>query len=153
MRFFPQIARIVKIRSLTRGEVQLAQTIFGQAIDLQKTSICASRWIWRGYAMSPNGHIYFHSEDWCDDFSLENLSAQSWLIHELVHVWQVQQGMAVFRRALLDRRYHYQLWQDKPFLAYGVEQQAQMVQDYFVRRARGQDCTAWERCLPFINSP
>lgn len=152
MRFFPKISRIVKIRLLTAGELQLAQSIFGSMIDLDQTSIRASGWVLRGYAVSPNGHIYVHPAEWCEDYSQQSLAMQSLLIHELVHVWQVQQGMAVVRRAVLDRRYQYKLRQDKPFLTYGIEQQAQMVQDYFVRRARGQNCVAWEQCLPFHNA-
>ncbi|MEC7119797.1 MAG: type IV secretion protein Rhs [Pseudomonadota bacterium] len=136
-------------RPLTHGEIELARSIFADQLDWLPIRIVSSRWILRGYALSPNGHVYFHPDDWCDDFSVADLADQGWFIHELVHVWQVQHGLRVVRRALLDRRYRYQLRPDKPFLAYGVEQQAQMVQDYFMRRAHGQDCAAWVKCLPF----
>lgn len=79
------------------------------------------------------------------------LSIQSWLIHELTHVWQYQQGMNVIRNAVFNRRYQYILQQGKQFFEYGIEQQAQMVQDYFLRRVKGQECSAYEACIPFLN--
>ena len=147
--FCPKMLRIEQCRHLTAAEIDLAYSIFGTHLELSSIRLLASRWVLRGYAISPNGHVYFHPDDWREDFAQADLNIQSWLIHELVHVWQVQQGMAVVRRALLDRRYRYNLVQGKSFLSYGIEQQAQIVQDYFVRRAKGQDCTAWEGCLPF----
>jgi hypothetical protein len=38
----------------------------------------------------------------------------------------------------------------KSFFNYGIEQQARMVQDYFIRRQRGQNCQALETCIPFL---
>ena len=149
MIFAQKILRIERQRGLTTAEMALAFSVFGTQLNMAQVQLLACRWILRGYAISPNGHVYFHPDDWREDFALADLNIQSWLIHELVHVWQVQQGMAVVRRAVLDRRYQYKLRQGKPFLAYGIEQQAQMVQDYFVRRMLGQDCAEWERCLPF----
>ncbi|MEY4516542.1 MAG: hypothetical protein RL180_888 [Pseudomonadota bacterium] len=138
------------MRRLTIHERQLAVSVFGASLALDEIKLYACGWVFRGYAISPNGHVYFHPDDWQDDFALASLAVQGWLIHELTHVWQVQQGIHVFRRALFDRRYRYVLRDGQPFLHYGVEQQAQLVQDYFVRRAQGQDCTAYERCLPFL---
>lgn len=149
MSFLHKILKIEQQRGLTGAEIALARSVFADQLQVDAVRLYACRWVLRGYAISPNGHVYFHPEDWREDFTESPLNIQSWLIHELVHVWQVQQGMAVLRRAVFDRRYRYQLEQGKPFLAYGIEQQAQIVQDYFVRRARGLDCMAWENCLPF----
>ncbi|MFZ3191786.1 MAG: type IV secretion protein Rhs [Moraxellaceae bacterium] len=149
MNFAQKILRIERQRGLTTAEMALAFSVFGTQLNTARVQLVACRWILRGYAMSPNGHVYFHPDDWREDFAQADLNIQSWLIHELVHVWQVQQGIAVLRRAVFDRRYRYQLVQGKPFLAYGIEQQAQIVQDYFVRREKGQECAAWEACLPF----
>jgi len=149
MIFVQKLLRIEQQRGLTTAEIALARSVFGTQLQTDAVRLVACRWVLRGYAVSPNGHVYFHPDNWREDFAQADLNTQSWLIHELVHVWQVQQGMAVLRRALFDRRYRYQLVQGKPFLSYGIEQQAQIVQDYFVRRMRGQDCTAWQQCLPF----
>lgn len=141
---------VVKRRYLTLGEQQLARSIFADQLELEGIEIVAHRCVLKNYGISPNGHIYFNPNDWCEDFSVRSLAQQSWLIHELTHVWQVQQGIAVLRKALFDRQYHYVIEQGKAFLNYGIEQQAQMVQDYFLRRARGQRCDAYETCIPFL---
>lgn len=140
----------LKSRSLTVGEKKLAKSIFSDGLDLEGIRIVAHRLILKHYAMSLNGHIYFHPADWCEDFSQRSLAQQSWLIHELTHVWQIQQGIAVLRKAIFDRQYNYVLEQGKQFLHYGIEQQAQMVQDYFLRKAQGRSCTAYEDCIPFL---
>lgn len=128
----------------------MARSVFGESLKLDSVYVYACGWIMRGYAMSPNGHVYFNPHDWRADFAQANLVTQSWLIHELTHVWQVQQGIAVLRRALFDRRYRYVLEAGRAFLSYGVEQQAQMVQDYFLLKQRGGVCDAYTRCIPFL---
>ena len=137
-------------RHLTVGERALARSVFGDSIRLDAVQLKSAWWVLKNYAVSPNGHIYFNAADWITDFSHMSLSKQSWLIHELTHVWQRQQGLKVVRGALVDRRYDYVLETGKSFFKYGIEQQARMVQDYFVRRQRGQDCQALETCIPFL---
>lgn len=144
--------RPVQKRPLTAGEKSLVNSVFHQQINLELPRICAARWVFKGYAISPNGHIYFNPADYLDDFSKASLGKQAWFIHEMTHVWQVQQGIKVIRRAVIDRRYHYLLQAGKSFAQYGVEQQAQMVQDFFVQRSLGQDCRALEACLPFLSA-
>lgn len=139
-------------RKLTAGERALAHSVFGCSLDLDEVQLKSAWWVLKNYAVSPNGHIYFHQADWIADFSHSTLSKQSWLIHELTHVWQLQHGLKVVRGALLDRRYDYVLDTDKPFFHYGIEQQARMVQDYFIRRQRGQDCQALKTCIPFLDA-
>lgn len=138
-----------KSRHLTDGEKQLARSVFGAAIDLERVQICSARWVLEGYAIAPNGVIYFHPADFCADFSCQNLSVRAWFIHELVHIWQYQQGVAVFWRALINRRYRYRL--GKPFHRYGLEQQARIVEDFYRRKQQNQDCQAYQACIPFID--
>ena len=143
---------VTRQRSLTLGEKQMAREVFGSNLKLDDIQIIAHRLVIKNYAISPNGNIYFHVKDWCEDFSTQPLNIQSWLIHELTHVWQIQQGIAVIRKAMLDRRYSYVLEKGKAFLMYGVEQQAQMVQDYFVQSRLGKDCQSFKACIPFLKS-
>jgi hypothetical protein len=145
----PNLGLVVQSRPLTDGEKRLCHSIFSTQIDFSLPQICASYWILKHYAMSPNGNVYFHPEDYLLDYSQASLGKQAWFIHEMTHVWQVQQGINVFWRALFNRRYRYELQPDKHFLSYGVEQQAQMVQDYFIQRETGQDCQVLGACLPF----
>ena len=137
-------------RHLTEGEIKLARSVFGDSLKLDDIQLKTAWWVLKHYAVSPNGHIYFHASDWIDDFSQAPLGKQGWLIHELTHVWQLQQGLKVVRGAIIDRRYNYVLKVGKPFFKYGIEQQARMVQDYFVRRQRGQYCQDLAGCIPFL---
>ena len=137
-------------RPLTDGEIVLARSVFGDSICLNKVRLKTAWWVLRHYAVSPNGHIYFNPADWIGDFSQAPLGKQGWLIHELTHVWQGQQGLKVVRGALINRRYDYELTFGKSFFKYGIEQQARMVQDYFVRRQLGRDCRELEVCIPFL---
>ena len=137
-------------RQLSEGERALARSVFGNSLDIDKIRLKTAWWVLKNYAVSPNGHIYFHPADWTTDFSSSSINKQSWLIHELTHVWQLQQGLKVVRGALINRRYRYNLVRGKSFFKYGIEQQARMVQDYFIRRQCGQDCQALEECIPFL---
>ncbi len=140
-----------KNRKLTAGEVQLARSVFGNSLILDNIQLKTTWWVLKGYAVSPNGNIYFHPNDWIEDFAFASLSKQAWFIHELTHVWQVQQGIHVLSKALLNRRYRYRLIAGKSFFSYGVEQQARMVEDYFIRQKQGKDCTLWQACIPFLS--
>ena len=137
-------------RQLTTGELALARSVFGDSLKLDSVHLKTAWWVLKHYAVSPNGNIYFHPADWVTDFSQCSLGKQSWLIHELTHIWQLQHGLKVVRGAIINRRYHYVLEAGKSFFDYGIEQQARMVQDYFVRRHHGHDCCDFENCLPFL---
>ena len=137
-------------RYLSAGEVALARSVFGDDLHLDSVQLKTAWWVLKNYAVSPNGNIYFNRADWIEDFSQASISKQSWLIHELTHVWQRQQGLKVVRRALINRRYDYDLIIGKSFFKYGIEQQARMVEDYFLQRHLGRDCQAFETCIPFL---
>jgi hypothetical protein len=82
-------------RPLTSGEIDVARSIYGEAIDLAQVRIVNRKW-WplqpRNVAMAPCGHIHFHPHGdlWSEDFSREALGKQGLFIHELTHVWQSQ---------------------------------------------------------------
>ena len=141
-----------KSRALNEAEIKMAHSVFGPDFDVSQVRLKTAWWVLKNYAVSPNGNIYFNPEDWTEDFSKAPLGRKSWLIHELTHVWQLQQGLKVVRGAVMNRRYDYTLADGKSFFAYGIEQQARMVQDYFVRREQGKDCGAWQACIPFLQS-
>ena len=139
-----------KSRPLTEAEIKMAHSVFGPDFDVSQVRLKTAWWVLKNYAVSPNGNIYFNPKDWVEDFSKQSLGKKSWLIHELTHVWQLQQGLKVVRGAVMNRRYDYILQEGKSFFTYGIEQQARMVQDYFVRREQGKDCGAWQACIPFL---
>ncbi|WP_174280208.1 hypothetical protein [Sphingomonas bacterium] len=130
-------------RPLTPDELVAARAVFGDAIDWARVRIHA-----RGFtpfqprrtAVTPLGAVHFRREDWRPDFS-GDWAGMAWLIHELVHVWQHQQGQWVIPRGLWERRYRYgALDPARPFARYGIEQQAAIVEDWY-RLTRGQP--AW----------
>jgi hypothetical protein len=126
-------------RPLTSGEVSLARSVFGNAIDYGRVRLVKRKW-WpfqpRNSAMAPMGNIYFHPDGgaWSDDFSKEKISRQAFFIHEMTHVWQAQvKGrfyLPLMRHPFC--RYRYRLDPGKPFERYGLEQQAEIVAHRFL---------------------
>ena len=144
-------------RSLTAGEIDLARSIFGDAIDYSKVRMIKGKW-WpfqpRNAAMAPNGNIYFHPHagGWSGDFAKEPLGRQAFFIHEMTHVWQAQKGgrfyLPLMRHPFC--RYRYTLIPGKPFRRYGLEQQAEIVRDRFLAdRGVEVPCIPPRAVLPF----
>ncbi len=53
-------------------------------------------------------------------------------MHESAHVWQHQHGVFVQLRAL-NRRYDYSLSSSQSWKSYGIEQQGDIVMDYYLK--------------------
>ena len=126
-------------RPLTPGEIELARSVFGDAIDYPKVRMVRRKW-WpfqpQSVAMAPMGNIHFHphSDLWSDDFAKEPLHRQGLFIHELTHVWQ-SQTRGRFYLPLMRHpfcRYAYQLEDGRQFDRYGLEQQAEIVRHRFL---------------------
>lgn len=135
--------------------------MFGDAIDYAKVTIRRRKWFPlqpRTITMAPRGHLHFHpsSENYCDDFSKVNVLRQGLLIHELVHVWQVQtkgEWYLVTHRMPWSR-YEYSLKPGWPLERYGIEQQAEIVKHAFwlrngIRVAGVADAKAYEMLVRF----
>ena len=128
-------------RPLTDGEIALARSVFGDAIDYGRVRIVRGKW-WllqpRGVVMAPTGNIHFHPGDprWSEDFAKAPLELQGLLIHELTHVWQ-SQTRGRFYLPLMRHpfcRYAYDLVPGRAFVWYGLEQQAEIVRHAFLAR-------------------
>ena len=127
------------VRPLTRGEIALARSLFGAAIDYARVRIIRGRW-WpfqpKGIVMAPTGNIHFHPADprWSDDYAAESLALQGLFIHEMTHVWQSQTRgkyyLPLMRHPFC--RYGYQLHEGRRFDLYGLEQQAEIVRHRFL---------------------
>ena len=88
--------------------------------------------------MAPRGHLHFHpaSHNYRDDFSQADILLQGHFIHEMTHVWQVQQRgpwFLILRRPF-SRRYDYSLKPGWKLERYGIEQQAEIVRHAFLLR-------------------
>ncbi|MDQ3077818.1 MAG: vgr related protein [Pseudomonadota bacterium] len=126
-------------RSLTPGEIAMARSVFGEAIDYARVRLIRRKWWWfqpKGIAMAPCGHIHFHpeSEAWREDFNTAPLPLQGLFIHEMTHVWQAQQHgrfyLPLMRHPFC--RYGYTLKPGQRFDRYGLEQQAELVRHRFL---------------------
>ena len=148
------------VRPLTSGEIELARSVFGDAIDYALVSLVRRKW-WpfqpRGIVMAPSGNIHFHpaSTLWSQDFSRESLSLQGLFIHEMTHVWQAQTRgrwyLPLMRHPFC--RYSYQLVDGRPFGRYGLEQQAEIIRHRFLAdRGRTTAALIPYHFLPFNHS-
>ena len=126
-------------RPLTKGEIELGRSIFGEAIDYGRVRMVRRKW-WpfqpRQVAMAPTGNIHFNPQGdlWSEDFSTEPLSRQGLFIHELTHVWQTQKRgrfyLPLMRHPFC--KYHYALKRGRRLEDYGLEQQAEIVRHRFL---------------------
>lgn len=132
-------------RSLTAGEITLAQSMFQDAIAYRLVSIHDEKYVFLQPAnsgMTPNGRIYVDGV-YSVDYSTESPQQQAFFIHEMTHVWQHQNkilAIGVIGSAILeiirrlgdyDSAYPYLLDSSKDLTDYNLEQQAAIVEDYF----------------------
>ena len=135
-------------RPLTAGEIALAKTVFGGSIDYASVRLHDRRVLPPGLqdkhqAVAKYNDISFPRSAYSDDFGAEkDAFKQSVFIHELVHVWQHQNRVvSTLREAVKETLKHkfnygkcylYKLDANKDLVRYGFEQQAAMIQDYFL---------------------
>lgn len=125
-------------RGLTIGEIALARSVFGDAIQYGRVRVHNASYLpfdmqSREVAMTPNGEVYFREPHYRDDFSKEIPRYKHWFIHELVHVIQHQVGMSVRLRGSFSwaASYEYSLPPDKKLADFGMEQQASIISDFY----------------------
>ena len=144
------------LRLMTPGEIHMAKMIFGHMISYHRVWIHYDSYFPFGLqrqdvAMAPNGEIYLRDYYYLPDFSkTADIGKQHTFIHELTHVWQHQKGMAVRMRGLFSwaADYDYDFSEGKYLEDYAMEQQAQIVADYFLLYRYGY--SAWSRLIPKI---
>ncbi len=132
------------IRSLTQSERRLAQTQFGDALDLDIVRLAPTpwpfdrafvpgRWFGRDWILWPGRGLPA-------DFASAPISLQAVFVHELVHVWQAQSGVNLLTGKIRagdgPAAYRYP---DAPcgWAELNIEQQAMAVEHRF-RAGRGQ---------------
>ncbi|MEE4450327.1 vgr related protein [Novosphingobium resinovorum] len=148
-------------RSLTAGEIDLARSVFGAAVDCVPVRIRRRRWFPLqplNTVMAPCGHLHFHprSDLYRDDFSAGPPGLQGLFVHEMTHVWQAQSKgrwyLPLMRHPLC--RYDYALRPGWTLDRYGIEQQAEIVRHVFLLREGlhfpgAPELDAYRGILPF----
>lgn len=142
-------------RPLTPGEIALAQCLFKDSIDYSQVKIHNKKYIFvqpDNSGMTPNGEIYVVGERaYSDHYDIEAPSLRGFFIHEMAHVWQYQldilnpitAAIAESIRSFFNyaKAYHYELAAGKDLLQYRIEQQAQIITDYYLIRIAGVELT------------
>jgi hypothetical protein len=146
-------------RALTAGEVALARSVFGDAIDYDAAAVSLSKWAFfqpRETVMAPRGCIHFHPRGhrYRDDFAACALGDQGLFIHEMAHVWQHQRGVFLPLARHPFCRYDYSIRPGLPLHRYGIEQQAEIVRHAFLlgqgaRVSGAPPLAQYETILPF----
>lgn len=143
---------VAPVRDLTPGEIRVLQTVFGSALDYSKVKIHNETYLpFQDVPVTPNGEIFYTPEEYQPDFSASPLHLsvgkseirkKNTFVHEVAHAWQHQHGRPVRLAAVAERAgcflikacgdpYQYILDPKIHFSDYGVEQQAQILADYY----------------------
>jgi hypothetical protein len=125
-------------RAMTAGEIAMSKRVFSDSVDYAKVRVHNDEYLWFGLqddntAMTPNGEMYFNPVRFKEDFSASVVSDRHWFMHEMVHVWQYQLGYSVKWNGLQrwKLQYTYSLEPGKRLCDYDMEQQGEIIADYF----------------------
>ncbi len=125
-------------RSLTTSECALLPPLLAAAIDLDAVRIVRRFHTpfakWFNLTIARGARVFWANAP----VEAMTLFERSHLAHELVHVWQYKALRRTGIELLASRIYRYRLDPARPFLSYGYEQQASIVEDY--TRMRGGGC-------------
>lgn len=151
------------IRALTEAEAALAREVFGRDLRLDDIRLLGApwpfnrafvpgRWFGRDWIVWPRARLAL-------DLAQEALRTQAVLVHELVHVWQAQNGVNLLTGKLRagdgPGAYAYPVDDRCEWGALNIEQQAMVVEHRFLL-ARGArvpaDQAFYERVCPLANS-
>lgn len=131
-------------RGLTAGEIKFLKQIFEDKIDYRQVKIVAHRkWnrpFTMAYVASKNDYgvngmnIHVNPDSLCSDFAAASCSSyeRGILIHEVTHVYQNLNPQAVNNRKRSDYNYEDSLKENKKFEDFNLDEQAELVRDYYV---------------------
>ncbi len=146
----------LKSRSMTEGEKKLARTIFKERINYERIKVIDGAYIPTSRPhVSPSGDIYYPGGSYMSDFSTADHVTKAVFMHELTHVYQYQIETYSLLSFIFDRNYEYTLIPGKSFGEYGLEQQGQIVEDYYLMRhnlrykGNNHTMTQYNAVIPF----
>lgn len=147
------------MRPLTSGEAALARDVFGDDLRLEHIRFLPAPWpLTRAFVPGR-----WFGSDWIvwprrtlpDDASAASLRTQAIFIHELVHVWQAQQGLNLLTSKLRagdgPGAYAYPLDDGCEWGRLNIEQQAMIVEHRFLLSRGGRvpaDQAFYDRVCP-----
>lgn len=134
---------MAKERPLTTGEIAIAKKIYKTSLDYSSIKVHDEKYVVfqpNNSGMTPNGEIYV-SDIYKTDYSASIPALKSFFIHEMAHVYQYQMKILnpitaaigeSFRTGFdYDEAYYYELDAKNDLLDYRIEQQAQIIEDYY----------------------
>lgn len=130
-------------RPLTPGEIALLGPIFRDGIDYAKVHVINNSFPLQpqNVYMTPRGHVYAPGSLWQSDFSTLGAGNRAVFVHEMTHVWQYANGMDLIGQGVVaftkyrgqyEKAYPYELAADRDLVDYGMEQQASIIEDYYL---------------------
>lgn len=143
-------------RTLKDSEKEMARDIFGDTVNYDRVKIFNRPlllWFLRKNATAVmwGGNIYILSNSLrVDDFTKADKSAQRAFIHEMTHVWQYSNDPKFLARGLLsfmlndfnyDVLYNYRIEDHLKLESFNIEQQAEIVADYYEKRLQFREAT------------
>ncbi|WP_312041814.1 hypothetical protein [Erwinia sp.] len=141
-------------RTLTAGEIRMARAIFGDTVNYPHVRVYKGSYFPfnlqnEGTAVTPNGNMYWPEPIFKEDFSSETSLNKNWFMHEFVHIWQHFMGMSVRTRGLISKYvdYNYSLPKEETLADYRMEQQANIVADYYTLVTEGYN--SWKQINSF----
>jgi hypothetical protein len=135
-------------RALTKGEIELAKTVFGNSVDYSKVRLYHRHYPILGIghddntAVTPDGNMYYPTAIYENDFSKGN---RGLFMHEMTHVWQKQHGrdpqlegigLGISSFGNYASAYEFKLDPKKDFKDYNIEQQGRLIERYFSYKER-----------------
>lgn len=155
-------------RKLTAGEIELAQTVYQNSLDYDKVRVHKGRFIplfqREKVAMSPFGTMHFPPALYEADFSTAIDTKQHLFIHEMAHIWQYQLGLRLWLDGIIltakggyrgNACYQYEshLTHCQHFSDLNMEQQADVIADWFIFKNTQNDAQVQILIRDFIHNP
>ncbi len=134
--------------------------MFGDAIDYDKVRIANKR---VNLLQPENGGlctmntINIAGEGYCDDYSLAEPGLTAFFVHEMTHIWQYQSNALSlatkfiseslrYRGKYFEKAYKYDLSDKDKFTSFGIEQQACMMEDWYILKNHPEFDEYYGRC-------
>ncbi len=131
------------LRGLTDGEKEIVRAIFGNQFNTDVVWVHLSPLSYTDVAgaVASSTEVYFYGYNRSLDYSKEDTGKLSTFIHEMVHIWQFQTERRY--TVVVNDIYKYKIEAGDRYESFNIEQQAAMMEDYFLYFTRPDKKTRW----------